>query len=184
MAADQEPPRKTDWTAVNQIVQRRAASEALPLQPSGIHEPEVGLQRPTPGSTVKPEGVIANLKANAITRKAAVDYLRMYYEQQLEASRHHLTEVVRVRKAESTAVAEQMLASINSQQMQFLVDVGLRNEEVRGRALMQLNDQVSATLRQVMSADWPDPLREQAINGIYDRQRKFFERLMTDLGES
>lgn len=181
MSDNQNLPAKTDWTGVNNIVQKRAVADSLPID---LPASEAGgLQKPDSGKTVQPEGVIASFKANTITRKAAIEHLKVYYEKQLEAARHHLTEVVRVRKAGSTAVAEQMLASINSQQMQFLVEVGLRNEGVRHRALMQLNDQVAQTLRDIQNADWPDALREQAVTGVLDRQRKFFERLMTDLGE-
>lgn len=175
---------RTDWGPVDKIVQRRTANEMLPLQPDGLQKPGTGIQKPDSSATVQPDGVIASFKANSITRKAALNYLSVYYEKQLEAARHHLTEVVRVRKAESTAVAEQLLASINSQQMQFLVEVGLRNEDVRSRAMVQLNDMISRTLREIQEADWPEALRQQAINGILDRQKKVFERLMTDLGEA
>jgi hypothetical protein len=183
MSDDEVRSGKTDWSDVNNAVRRREHSEALPIGPAGLTPSTSGLQKPDGSGAVQPEGVIANFKANAITKKAAVTYLKMYYEQQLDASRHHLQELVRVRKAESTAVAEQMLASINSQQMRFLVDVGLKNEAVRNDALVQLNNQTSATLRQIVTADWPETLRQQAIEGIIERNGKFFGKLMTDLGE-
>lgn len=178
-------PSKTDWTAINDLATKRATGNILPALSEELQAPPpaTGLQRPEPNKGAQPQGVIAKFKANAITRKATLRYLEEYYDRQLEAAQHQLVEVVRVRKAEATAVAEQMLESINSQQMQFLVEVGLRNEAVRQKALIALNDQTSATLKQILEADWPQALRTQAVDGILERNRKFFSKLMTDLGE-
>jgi hypothetical protein len=174
---------RTDWSAVNQVVQRRTTDDILPVTPAELEPSRSGISNPETGGPAQANGIVARYKANAITRKATLEYLSAYYTEQLEVARHHLSEVARVRKAGSTAVAEQLLASINSQQMQFLIEVGLRNQGTRNQAVVALGNQTSVALKQVMESDWPQNLMDQALNGILESQRKFFDRLMKDLGE-
>jgi hypothetical protein len=126
--------------------------------------------------------MIANYKANKITRAAVLEHLKAFHAAQLDAAKHHLSEAVRVRKADSTATAEQFLQLINARQVQFLTDIGLRDMQARGEALMKLQTQTSELLKQAMGQDWPDTLRDKAVAGILELNSRFMDRLMTELG--
>jgi hypothetical protein len=176
------PDDKTDWTNVNKVVQRRAMDADLPINPDAASSPASGIVRPGSNAPVSPEGVIANFKANKITRTAVLEHLKAFHGAQLEAAKHHLSEAVRVRKADSTATAEQFLQLINARQVQFLTEIGLRDNQARGAALMTLQSQTADMLKQATSQDWPEALKDKAIAGILELNSRFFERLMTELG--
>ncbi len=176
------PDDKTDWTNVNKAVQRRQLDSDLPINPEGVGSPASAIVRPGSNTPLSPEGFIANYKANKITRTAVLEHLKVFHASQLEAAKHHLIEAVRVRKADSTATADQFLQLINARQLQFLTDIGLRDNQLRAEAVRKLQAQTAEQLKQTMAQDWPEALRENAINGIVELNRRFFQRLMTELG--
>ena len=173
--------RDSDWEDVEHALQRRNNESTMPIAPAGA---QAAPQLITPeGEIAKASGVVAQYKANKITKEAVLEYLKVFHRKQLEVASHHLTEVARMRTAESTAVAEQFLERLNSQQMTFLQDIGLRNLDQRFAALEKLGDQTSQSLRRLKQSDMPPSLREQMINGVMELQTRFFERIMTELGE-
>jgi hypothetical protein len=174
--------RKTDWSGVNQAIQKRASDTTLPLHPDRPLEVPASIQ-PPPEPVAKPDGVVTQYKANKITRRAALEHLEVWYKAQLEVARHRLTEVARVRKAEATQLAEQFLHSINSQHLQFLAELGLRNEDARNRAFLALGDQTSNALREIQERDWPPQMIESTIQAVMDRYSRFFAKLSHELGE-
>ena len=188
--ADGKSP--TDWSKINQVVQKRRSANELPLNPnrpldlppslSAATAGPVSQSEGAPDAVANPAGVIARYKVGGITRKAAVEMAQVWHSKQLEAMRHRLTEVVRVRNAEATTIADQLLASINAQHLEFLAELGLRNEGQRKKALMELTDQTTEYLREAQERDWPEALREEYINGIFERHRAFFKKLATELG--
>jgi hypothetical protein len=111
-----------------------------------------------------------------------MEYLEVWYRARLEVARHRLSEVARVRKAEATLLAEQFLHGINSQHLEYLTSLGLRNEEVRTRAFIQLSDQTAAALREIQSRDWPQPMLDRTVEAILDRHEKFFRKVAEELG--
>jgi hypothetical protein len=191
--ADNDNEKKTDWTHVNNAIQRHRGDASMPatvglggsiqsdlvprnsVQTSPIGGP------PSPIAT--PEGIIAKFKMNQVAKKAAIAHLESWYGAQLDVVRHQLTEVARVKKAETSLLAEQFLSSINAQHLEFLADLGLRNEGARSKALIQLAEQTSQTLKEISSRDWPPALQEQTINGVLQRNETFFKKLVNELGE-
>ena len=181
----------TDWSKINHAIQKRRSANDLPLNPDRPLELPASLQPTTagPGSTeaapaevVNPQGIIARFKVGAVTRKAAVEMAQVWHGKQLEVMKHRLTEVVKVRNAEATTIAEQMLASLNAQHLSFLAELGLRNQNERKAALMKLTDQTSDFLRDAQNRDWPEPLRDQYISGVLELHHAFFAKLATELG--
>jgi hypothetical protein len=131
----------------------------------------------------KPQGTIAQFKANQIGKKAAIKHTEAWYKGQLEVAEHAIGEAVRVRKAEATKVAERLLLEINEEHFRYLTSLGLRNEDARHKAMLELGEQTSRTLKEIEGRDWPPQLIEQAIHGVMERQARFFQKLMEDLGE-
>ena len=168
---------------VNQMLQRHQLDQTMPMTPPGSDERSVGLTTPT-GDQAKPEGIIANFQAGRIQRKAAVAFLNAFYDRQLDAAKHHLGEAVRIRKAESTQAAEQFLQMINSQHVEFLQQIGLRNFRAAGDAITELGKTTHSLLQQVASANLPDMLANDAVDSILTRYRKFRDKLTQELGET
>lgn len=178
-----EPEQRTDWSTVNSAIQRRSAENTLPIRASeDLAPPTSGLTAPR-GSVPSPDNVVQSFKMKRVERRAAVQHLEAWYSAQLDVARHHLGEVARVRKAESTLVADQFLRHLNAQHLEYLTTLGLQNEAVRSRALLALNDQTSATLKDIQTRDWPEALVTSAIEGVLERQKRFMARLVNELGE-
>jgi hypothetical protein len=137
-----------------------------------------------PNSLVqKPDGAIAQFKASQIGKRAVLKHVQIWYEGQLEAAKHAVGEAVRVRKAEASRVAERLLMEIDSEHVEYLLTLGLRNEDARSRAMIELGDQTSKTLKEIEGRDWPPALIQQAIDGIVERHRRFFQKITEELGE-
>jgi hypothetical protein len=188
-AAMAAPERSTDWSAVDQVVQRRISEGVLPLHPdrplevpAAIEPPAESPARPD-GDAVQVEGVVAQYRANKVARKAALAHLEVWYRAQLEVARHRLNEVARVRKAEATLLAEEFLHSINSRHLHFLTELGLRNEDTRNRAFLALGDQTSRALREIQERDWPASILQTTIGAVLERHQRFFEKIVRELGE-
>ncbi len=130
----------------------------------------------------RPDGVIAQFKANKIQKKVALKHIETWYDGQLEAARHAVAEAVRVRKAEASSVAERLLMAIDTDHLRYLTSLGLRNEAVRGEALKDLGDQTHRLMSEIEAKNWPPQLVEETLHGILERHRKFFDRIMQDLG--
>jgi len=131
----------------------------------------------------KPDGMIAQFKANKIQRNVALKHVEVWYEGRLEATRHAVTEAVRVKKAEATEIAERMLMALQFEHLHYLATLGLRNEAVLGKALTELGDQTTRLLAEVKSKkDWPPQIIERTLQNLVDRYHRFSEKIMTDLG--
>jgi hypothetical protein len=97
-----------------------------------------------PQSTVaKPDGAIAQFKHNKLQRKFALQHVELWYEGQLESARHAVTEAIKVRKAEASKIAEQLLMKIDADHLKYLASLGIHNEGVRGEAMTELGDQTN-----------------------------------------
>ncbi len=174
---------KPKWERTNRALQKQESQRDLPLNPDRPMEVPGALQGPA-NAVAKPDGIVANFKANKITRRAALEHLEVWYNAQLDVAKHRLAEVARVRKAEASLIAEQFLQSLDSQHLEFLIDLGLRNEATRHKAFKALGDQTAQTLKELEGRDWPEKLLEETIQGVIDRHRKFFAKIIQDLGEA
>lgn len=170
---------KTDWSTVGGILSKKETSQAVVTKAVQVLETQQNLPEP-PG--FKPEGVIAQYKANKLQKKAALEAVEVWYAGQLEMARHAVTEAVRVRKAEASKVAEQLLMALDAEHLEYLASLGLRNVATRNQTLKELGDQTSQTMREIQERDWPPFMIEETLTGIIDMHRKFFARIMEDLG--
>jgi hypothetical protein len=178
------PPVPNKWENISTIVSKTSSTSQLPSRAKS-HEM---LRRHQSGevphsSPAKPDGIIAKFKASKIEKKAALQHVENWYKGRIEATEHAVKEAVRVHKAEATKIAERLLLEINEEHFRYLASLGLRNEAARHKAMLELGDEASRTLREIEGRDWPPQLIEQAMHGVMERQRRFFEKLMEDLGE-
>jgi hypothetical protein len=180
---------KKDWTQVSRALQRRHSDTTMPLNPERPLEVPQKLGRAlesggNSSAVEKPDGFIANYKANKIEREAAIDHLKVWYQSQLEVAKHQLHEVVRVRKAQASIQAEQFLRSLDQQHLEYLADLGLRNMTTRQRMLLELGDQTSSILAEVVDRDWPPEMMEQTVMSIIELRQRHFDKIMQELGRS
>jgi len=180
-ADDQDQARK--WDNVSEIIARPGgAAPASKTKAVEVLHQRQRLDAPHP-SLQKPEGAITQFKANKIGKKAALKHIETWYNGQIEAAEHAVNEAVRVRKAEATKIAERLLLDINEEHFGYLTSLGLRNEAARHRAMLELGDQTSKMLKEIEGRNWPPRLIEQGMHGVMERQLRFFQKLMEDLGE-
>jgi hypothetical protein len=171
------------WDNVSEIVSRTGSTRP-PSKTKAVevlHEHQ-HLQAPH-HALQKPDGAITQFKANKIGKKAALKHVETWYNGQIEAAEHAIKEVVRVRKAEVTKIAERLLLEINEEHFRYLTTLGLRNEDARHKAMLELGDQTAKMLKEIEGREWPPHLIEQAIHGVTERQTRFFQKLMEDLGD-
>ncbi len=102
---------------------------------------------------------------------------------QLDATKHQLSEVARVRKAQATVIAEQFIRALDQRHLEYLTSLGLRNLEVRQRALIEVGDQTTAMLRELETRDWPQHLIDKTIQSVVELHARFFEKIMAELGQ-
>lgn len=171
------------WANVSKMLGESGAT-AAPAKAKAAQVLEKHQTVDVPHSPVqKPDGAIAQFKASQIGKKAALKHVQIWYEGQLEAARHAVTEAVRVRKAEASRVAERLLMEIGSEHVEYLNTLGLRNSDARNRVMLELGDQTSRTLKEIEGRDWPPPLIQQAIDGVWEKHRRFFQKIMEELGD-
>jgi translation elongation factor EF-Ts len=176
-----ESDEKSPTSLIDKMFEKTSGGHAVREKPAKDLDSHQALE--VPQSTIaKPDGAIAQFKHNKLQRKFALQHVEAWYEGQLESARHAVAEAIRVRKAEASKVAEQLLMAIDADHLKYLASLGIRNEGVRGEALTELGDQTNRILKEVESKNWPQKLIEETIEGVIQRHRKFFQRLMQDLG--
>ena len=165
--------QKTDWTAVDALATTRAPRD---LARAGSHDVIVS----------EPEGVtgiVQRLKERRIKRHAAVKALETATSAQLEVIAHQVQEAARVKKAEATVLADQLLKDLDLQFQQVLSELGVRNEAIRRATLTKLNDETARDLREFANKDWPDFMRQASIEMVTKRWQRFISRLGQDIEE-
>lgn len=177
-----DPKDKDKWETTNRTLQKQAFEKGTPTE-MGAMLPTSSPDPTSAGAPDKPEGVIAGFQAGRIQRKAALQQMEAWYGAQLDIAKHRLTEVARVKKAQTTVIAEQFLRNLDQQHLEYLTNLGLRNTNARGEALIKLGDQTAKTLKELEDRDWPPALVEQTIKGVIDLHERFFGKLMEELGE-
>ena len=134
------------------------------------------------GTVATPDSAIAKFKANTIQRKAALEAVTIWYRAQLDVARHAVAEAARVKKAEVSKIAEQILMSLDEEHLKYLVSLGLRNFEVRSNSLKQLGDVTARSLKEIESSDWPPHLIEKTIEGVLQQHERLFDQILSELG--
>jgi hypothetical protein len=135
----------------------------------------------TPG-TEGPGGFLMKWQKRQIDRKTAIDALQAHYNAQLEVLGYQLRSAVTVSKARADRIAEEFLTKLDSEHIQVLKEMGLRNAEVRATAMIQVRDMIAAKLKDVQDKDWPEQLVNRAIDDLLDLERRVCSEMMKELG--
>jgi hypothetical protein len=178
------------WERVNS--RTRGLNESDRLKPLEVQSNSVGNQEP---SLAVPEaleiraplvngpgGLIMRLRKNQIDRKAALDALQSHYNAQLDLLGYQLRSAVTVSKARADRIAEEFLSKLDSEHIEVLKELGLRNAEVRAAAMIQARDMIAKKLREVQDKDWPEKLVERAIDDLLELERRVCSEMMRELG--
>lgn len=160
------------WKNVNALIKKEKAGSQENLTQS--------LAKPVEAMAKKPEGIIAQYKANQIERKAALGFLKVWYGSQLEVAEHQLRTAVMLKKRATETDAERFLMDINAQQIQYLIDLGITNVEQRMEALEKLQDKTVKMYEKIRGKDWPQEMVDQTITAISSLNKRFFDKVMEE----
>ena len=106
-----------------------------------------------------------------------------YYTAQLEVAKHTFEQAARAKKADTEIVTRKFLDELNERYIIHMTQLGLRNVAIRNEALIKLNDQTSATIKEIQESDWPEPLRKKAMDGAMQNYERFFKKVLEEIGE-
>ncbi len=181
-----ENKKKTDWTvseAVRGGGRRRPAASNAPTTTTGK------LMQSPPTTDIKvqeetPEGVMVKYKQKRLSRKASVAALKLRYDSELDALKHQLTRACQVEKARADVMADEYLKELDSQHLQVLGELGLKNKETREKALLKLTDSTVERLKEVQEKDWPPTLVEETITEIFQLRKRAVAEIMNELGSA
>jgi hypothetical protein len=147
---------------------------ALPNVPAPISVPLPDME--------SQRGILMQWKKNQIDRQTALKGIQAQYDAQLEALSYHLKRAVTVSNARADRMAEEFLKKLDSEHIQILKDLGLRNAETRATALIEVRDMVYAKLKEVQTKKWPQPLVDRTIDDLIDLEKRVCGEMMTELG--
>jgi hypothetical protein len=183
--------KKTDWSRVESVIGKekkdRSANDRLADASEGTELISVQSNVPAPlnvplPDTKAPRGILMQWKKNQLDRKTAIQALEAQYNSQLDALRYHLSKAVSVSNARADRIAEEFLKQLDSEHIEVLKDLGLRNADTRARALIEVRDTIAARLAEVQEKNWPAPLIERTINDLIDLEKRVCSEMMRELG--
>jgi hypothetical protein len=167
---DRKQRSKTSGTGKELVLEPEVLPAALPMRPG-----------PAPEAP-EPSNIIARFKTRQIERKLAAAQLTEYYDARMELLKHQLKEAVRARKAEATESAERFLMELNQNHLKFVAELGLSNVDKRQDIMMELNERTARRIEEIYNRDWPQMLKDQAIDELMKMSEDFADRLRHDLG--
>lgn len=178
------PPDETDWSEVeNRLQPREQEPNDLRETPSPSVSEEPEAEHPLMERFGGPDGVIMEFKKGRVRKKHALEALRAWHQGQLTIAENQIKEAVKVHTAKARSKAEKYLAEIDQEYLRFLGELGLQNVNERQNMVIRLNEQTSKNLKQIMESDWPQPMKDKAIDRIREMHESFAEKLQRELGE-
>jgi hypothetical protein len=132
--------------------------------------------------TETPRGILLQWKKNKIDRRTALQAIQAQYDSQLDALRYQLQKAVSVSNARADRLAEEFLKKLDSEHIQVLKDLGLRNAETRATALIEVRDMIAAKLKEVQTKKWPPSLVDRTIDDLLDLEKRVCAEMMKELG--
>lgn len=174
------------WDEVDRRIRSNTADNSLPpteaLVPELVPPTSLTDVSTLSASTPEPGNIVDRYRARQIDRRVARAYWEQYYDAKLELVRHELKEAVRAKSAEMTAKVERVLMQLNDAHLQFLAELGLKNIAQRQKILIQLQEQTSRQMQEVLNRDWPQALKNQTIDQLLAMSKSFAEKLHRELG--
>jgi len=179
---DHDDPDKPDWSRVDKAIKDKTAIERtsqskdlLSTQPPS-EQSDILTQRIT-----VPNTILAQYKAGKLQKKVALQALEENYTAQLEVLKHQLKQASLVRRTQIDVLAEEFLKDLDSRHLAVLNEIGLRNMDTRLNALMELTDQTTQKLREVLAKNWPQSLIDETIQNIDVLRKRMVHDIMKEL---
>jgi hypothetical protein len=185
-------PTKIDWSRVESRMKSKEVassdSEMLVVNPTDsvpagpmIVPPAVSLPIPLPDAHAS-RSVLMAWQKNKIDRKTALEAIQTQYDAQLDALRFQLRKAVSVSNARADRIAEEFLKKLDSEHIQILKDLGLRNAETRATALIEVREMIATKLYEVQTKKWPQQLVDRTIDDLLDLEKRVCTEMMKELG--
>jgi hypothetical protein len=133
--------------------------------------------------TEAPRGILMQWRANKIDRKTALQAMQAQHDAQLDTLRYQLQKAVSVSNARADHIADVFLEKLDSERLQVLKDLGLRNAETRASALIQVRAMIVAKLQEVQGKNWPQQLLNRTIDDLLDLDRRVSSEMLKELGD-
>ena len=169
----------TDWKPTEKALTRHERPDVLSSQPIS---PVPDLSSAPGGKMpVGSAGLLAKLQSSTIERRAKVEMLKTWHEGELNLARHQIAEAVKVKKAEASGIAERILTQLDSDRIEFLRTLGLKNTGERQQALLELRKQTATQLAEIQDQDMPEQLLQSTIEGVIELDKRFFNKLLDEL---
>ncbi len=128
------------------------------------------------------QGILMKWKKSSIDRKTALEAIQTQYNAQLDALKYHLQKAVTVSNARADKVAKEFLMKLDSEHIEVLKDLGLRNADTRASGLIEVRDLIAQKLAEVMAKNWPKPLVDRTIDDLLDLEKRACTEMMRELG--
>lgn len=132
--------------------------------------------------TESPRGILMQWKKNQLDRTTALQAIQAQYNAQLDALRYHLGKAVSVSNARADRIAEEFLKKLDSEHIQILKELGLRNAETRATALIEVREMIFIKLKELETKKWPQPLVDRTIRDLFDLEKRVCAEMMKELG--
>ncbi len=187
-----QEPDNIDWSRVEARMRSRQGASPETEQATYPLERKEGDQDHSivPASIAVPlpetdaqRGIVMQWKRNQIDKKTALQAIQAQYDAQLDALRYQLRKAVTVSNARADRIAEEFLKKLDSEHIQVLKDLGLKNAETRARALIEVRDMIAAKLMEVQGKRWPQQLVDRTIDDLVDLEKRVCTEMMKELGE-
>lgn len=179
---------KTDWSVTEKATPMDrgklpggAPPRGTELVPAGSTNTIPALMMALPAA-VDQLGILGLWKGKKLGRKAAMRSLDLHYSSQLDELTHRLVQSTRVKKVRADVLAEEFLKELDSKHLAVLTEFGLRNNETRARALIELTEKTASKLREIQEKDWPDALIAETITQLLGLRMRVVAEIMKELG--
>ena len=143
---NEQPAKKTDWSFVESVratdnpgglsrgvIRPPASADIVPVDGSNVPAaPVVSIPDSKPGL-----GILAQWRANTISRKSALQELQATYDAQLDILKHRLEKAVTMKNAQADVIATEYLKQLDAQQLDILTKLDLKNKATRERCTVR-----------------------------------------------
>ena len=127
---------------------------------------------------VNKQALIEELKAR---HKGHLDMVKHFIAENTEVMKHAASQTLRARKSQIDVQVEEYIKQLDASHLSVLAELGLKNVDTRLAAVHRLGDLVAAAVKKMTEADWPEHMKQKAINdafALHDREHaKFMEEL-------
>ena len=173
--------KKTDWSFVDNLTEESETIRGELVEASSDGEVSLPSTGNSPNAPQKPDGILASFQAKKVTRRAAIEALTVNYKFQIDSLRHNLSKALLVSNAKADTMAKEFLMELDSQHLEVLGRLGLKNKETRERVLADLSESTANTLRELEQKDWPKQFIDEAIAQSLKLRARAIEEIMRDV---